>query len=256
MALLKTSITVSLAVILIFLFGKAIDKKYNALWRYFTWLLLCVVLLIPFRINNPNAPIVITPEPQTVVIRTDRFVPIGIDYSQNAGHYVNTEPNSANHAPVIDLYDLIKLIWVLGAVISFFIPIFQYIIFRIRLKLKKTDCSFTKTPVYSAKDIVSPMLIGFFKPIILIPENDYTDEDLEIIILHEDMHKKRGDLWYKLLLLLVKSLHWFNPLIYFMIHQAQRDLEYSCDFLVCKNKDMYFRKKYSMVILKSMKREE
>ena len=75
-----------------------------------------------------------------------------------------------------------------------------------------------------------------------------------MIIEHEKTHKRRGDLWYKLILLAARSIHWFNPLVYVMVNMAQRDLEYSCDYDVCREKDIEFRKKYSMVILKSMKK--
>ena len=42
--------------------------------------------------------------------------------------------------------------------------------------------------------------------------------------------------------------------MYIMVKQANRDLEYSCDDLVIKNSDMNFRKEYSLIILKAMKK--
>ena len=35
-----------------------------------------------------------------------------------------------------------------------------------------------------------------------------------------------------------------------MVNRAERDLEYCCDYMVVKNKDIEYRKKYSMTILK------
>lgn len=106
------------------------------------------------------------------------------------------------------------------------------------------------------REVEIPILIRFVKPRILLPMKEYTEEKLEMIILHEDAHKRRGDLWYKLILLLARSVHWFNPAVWVMVRTAKRDLEYSCDFAVCGKRDMEFRKKYSRTILKSVKKEE
>ncbi len=43
------------------------------------------------------------------------------------------------------------------------------------------------------------------------------------------IHYKRKDLWIKLLLAFAKTLHWFNPLIFWMELQAVRDMELLCD---------------------------
>ena len=104
--------------------------------------------------------------------------------------------------------------------------------------------------------IASPMMIGFLKPMILIPNTDYSDNELSVILRHELTHYKRGDIWYKLLLVIANSIHWFNPLVYLMARQANRDLEYSCDDSVVKNSDINFRKGYSTAILKAMKQGE
>lgn len=82
----------------------------------------------------------------------------------------------------------------------------------------------------------------------------YSDEEIKVILKHELTHYKRHDLWYKLLLICANGIHWFNPIIYFMVRQANRDLEYSCDDAVVGNEDMEYRKAYSKTILKSMKK--
>ena len=73
------------------------------------------------------------------------------------------------------------------------------------------------------------MIIGLFRPTLLLPHEGYQKIDLEVIIRHELVHFKRNDLWFKLLLVCANAVHWFNPVIYLMVREANRDIEISCD---------------------------
>jgi beta-lactamase regulating signal transducer with metallopeptidase domain len=117
---------------------------------------------------------------------------------------------------------------------------------KVRVKPQLLECG----------KIASPMMIGFFRPIILLPSTDYSNNELAVVLKHELTHFKRGDIWYKLLLVIANSIHWFNPLAYLMVKAANRDLEYSCDDAVVKNSDINFRKEYSLTILKVMQKGE
>ncbi len=261
MALLKVSCTVSTVTAAVLVFGGLIDKRYSIYWRYFVWLALAIRLLVPFDINWYSAPVVIQTKQHAVVLRTHGSVPVALqekrDTAAQGGAAAGEDSaESADYAPIVDLRDLLKIVWACGAVIALGVPVMQYFVFRARAGCRRTACKFTKTPVYFCQDVETPILIGFFKPRILLPVKEYAEEELEMIILHEDAHKRRGDLWYKLILLLARSVHWFNPAVWVMVRTAQRDLEYSCDFAVCGKRDMEFRKKYSRTILKSVKKEE
>lgn len=78
--------------------------------------------------------------------------------------------------------------------------------------------------LYRVPGLGSPMLMGFFRPAVLLPEN-LPGEALPVTLAHELTHLKRHDLWYKLLLALARSLHWFNPLVWLMCRRAGRDVE-------------------------------
>jgi hypothetical protein len=73
------------------------------------------------------------------------------------------------------------------------------------------------------------MLVGFIRPIVLLPAKDFDAEELSLIFRHELIHYKRGDLFIKLLSVLAISLNWFNPSIYLMNSAMQADCEASCD---------------------------
>ena len=100
--------------------------------------------------------------------------------------------------------------------------------------------------------VQGPMLLGFVKPVVLLPRRFYGQQELALILRHELTHYKFHDLWYKLLLLMANGVHWFNPLVWLMVRQANRDVEQVCDEFVVRNQDLDYRKAYSMTILKAM----
>lgn len=258
MTLVKISIIVSVVALLVMVFGLFLDKYCSPRRRYFIWLVLALRLLIPFDINLPGAPISINPKPHTVVLRAEHSLPVSVVPENTADGVKDTvmlNPNSADYAPIADLGAVLRIVWAVGAAAAFWVPFGQYLLFRFHLPKEAAEYQKSTVPVYFA-DTDTPMLTGFFQPIILLPRREYTAEELELIVLHEETHRRRGDLWYKLMLMTARAIHWFNPIIWVMVRRAARDLEYSCDFTVCRGKDIEFRKKYSKAILSTLKKEE
>ena len=98
----------------------------------------------------------------------------------------------------------------------------------------------------------SPLLLGLFRPCLLLPRPDFTPEQLAVIFRHELAHCKRHDLLMKWLFLLARSVHWFNPLVHIMAGKASLDLESACDDTVLHGKDSSYRKQYGTVLLDVM----
>ena len=97
--------------------------------------------------------------------------------------------------------------------------------------------------------IISPMLVGFIHPVILLPKIKMTEEELALILKHELIHWVRHDLWYKALILAATTLHWFNPVVYLMAKGAALQCEISCDALVLAKADLVQRRQYGETIL-------
>jgi bla regulator protein BlaR1 len=100
--------------------------------------------------------------------------------------------------------------------------------------------------------IHSPMLTGFFRPVILLPHEDYGDEALTVILRHELTYYRHFDLWYKLLLSIGRAVHWFNPLVWLMVRAAERDIEASCDEAVVGEQDLDYRLRYCEAVLSAV----
>lgn len=112
-----------------------------------------------------------------------------------------------------------------------------------RLEIKKA-IDLCISPVIS-----TPMLIGFTKPRVLLPQTAISPSELEYTILHELTHYKRKDMLYKWLVQLTLCLHWFNPLVYLMEKEISRCCELACDEAVIKNLDGSGKRAYGDTLI-------
>lgn len=83
--------------------------------------------------------------------------------------------------------------------------------------------------VYGNPFIYSPILTGFFHPVIVVPAGRIPLEKLEFAFMHELIHLKRRDMFYKWLVQIVICIHWFNPFVYPLAREIEKACELSCD---------------------------
>ena len=89
-----------------------------------------------------------------------------------------------------------------------------------------------KVQVWISEYIDTPMVIGFIKPVILIPVaciNQLSTEQLEAILLHELAHIKRNDYLVNLYTATIEILFFFNPFARLLIKSIKEEREKSCD---------------------------
>ena len=80
-----------------------------------------------------------------------------------------------------------------------------------------------------------PMVIGFLKPVILLPAAiiaQLSTEQLETILLHELAHIKRHDYLVNILQTIVETILFFNPFVWLISAITRREREHCCDDLV------------------------
>ncbi len=248
------SLTTSIVILIILATSPWTDKRYSARWRYLVWLIIALRLVIPFSIRLPSAPITVTQPPREamIVFRTQGSSPIEYFPDDSYIELGHQSMSSADYSPIMTFSEAVFLIWITGAILFLLYHLLIYLLFRIRIKrhLKRDSKN-----LFVCSKVCSPMMLGFFRPIILLPETDYSEEEKSVIIKHEMTHMRRGDIWYKLLLVVANAVHWFNPVIYLMVRRANRDLEYSCDDIVVAGMDTEFKKNYALTILKSIRRD-
>ncbi|MCL2379134.1 MAG: M56 family metallopeptidase [Defluviitaleaceae bacterium] len=96
---------------------------------------------------------------------------------------------------------------------------------------------------------LTPMLMGILKPVIVLPNREYTCEQLHGIFLHELTHMRRCDIAVKWLSLLACAAHWFNPLIWVTRREIDRICELSCDEAVIRNMDTQGKQNYGETLI-------
>ncbi len=260
-SLLNNSLVMSIIIILLLVFNSLLGKKYPAKWRYYTWLVIVIGLIIPFR---PNFNISITKfeAPISVELNSD---PILINNNP-----INSVKKPTLNIPKFEPISIIFLIWALGVIIKLIYYIYKYKKFMLAVKRWSTIATdinilriFKKAKsilnieaddlsVRICKFPTSPMLVKLIKPIILLPEHEIPADDLEFIFLHELTHFKQKDLWIKMLVLTSIVINWFNPIVYIMANIIYEDCESSCDEAVVLGRDFEERKQYGESIISTI----
>lgn len=86
--------------------------------------------------------------------------------------------------------------------------------------------------VWLSDKISSPAVIGFMKPIILLPIasiNYLTQTQLESILLHEIIHIKKNDYIWNICCKTIQAILFFNPFIKLFAKEIEKEREYQCD---------------------------
>lgn len=255
--LLALSLSVTPIIILLLWLHPILKLKYSAKWRYMLWIAISVRLLLPFSFaSHLNIQLRL---PSTVTSRLIYTAPIKEPLLITDQVYVPDLGYS--------LGEILFLIYIVGAVINLAFEIFSYIRFcqnilrwsnktsndEIETILKEVQKRLNikqNVTLIISKKASSPMLVGLFKPVLILPVGIYSNAELLMILTHELVHLKRHDIWYKTILMFTRAVHWFNPFIYFMIKHANKDMEQSCDDNVLKDASVELKKFYCSIILK------
>lgn len=168
------------------------------------------------------------------------------------------------------------LIWLVSAVLVMTLYYWNYIRFRRRcisqlsivseIDVRKSlDAAILETGLrggkntrfflYRNKEVREPFLIGFRNPVLVLPDREYSAQVLHFIFLHECYHMRHRDMLYKLFMLFIQSLLWFQPLIYLIKAISYQDVEVACDEAVVEGKDRSARKEYGDALLECLKME-
>lgn len=281
LAVLEISLTASPIVVLFVLWAPHINKRYAAKWKYWIWIILALRLLIPFGKSAPVSPVVIdipsqvtTPlmshdDAESVLISGEQ-----VEVSDMPGDEAELSGKvRPERTPVdISLLDLTAVIWLFGGLTILFVHGLGYAHFKrqiIQNGVSAQDevilCELQQLSeelqirrnirVIQYSQATSPLIVGFIHPMLVIPDEAYSQEELYFILKHELVHMKRHDTYYKLLLLVVNALHWFNPIVWFMRKEATVDMEISCDENVIWGMNLESRKAYVGTLLSALDRQ-
>jgi beta-lactamase regulating signal transducer with metallopeptidase domain len=86
--------------------------------------------------------------------------------------------------------------------------------------------------ICSSSTVKVPTAIGFFQPLVLIPDwalRDLPAEELKVILLHELAHLRRWDDWTNLAQKIVRTVFFFHPAVWWIETKISLEREMACD---------------------------
>ena len=283
LSILGISVSIGLIVIGLIFLTPFLNKRYAAKWKYLIWIFLALRLLIPFSGANGqevmNRMSLLKVGTNSESEENDANNPIdtampyrGIVVEIPAQMTTPIKASSEKSTADITMLDIVTLVWIIGSLIFIFVHLISYShykrqvlkngkmiketrilsqIFRLKreLHISRTVC------VMEYDEAESPMIIGFIKPVLVLPKEQYNSEDLFFILKHELVHFKRGDVYLKLLFVTANAVHWFNPIIWIMQKEAVIDMELSCDERVTQGTSFELRKAYTETLLSMLHKQ-
>jgi beta-lactamase regulating signal transducer with metallopeptidase domain len=81
-----------------------------------------------------------------------------------------------------------------------------------------------------------PVTWGVLRPAVMLPAGagGWTSDRIRVVLTHELAHIRRGDWAVQMGASLLRSLYWFNPLVWLACARLSRESEYACDDAVMR----------------------
>lgn len=233
---------------ILMLFKTATRKIFSPSWNYYIWLCVLVVMMLPLRITLLENDGEIAPKStakQATQIETTEVMLSPFDTEiqapDNDTEVINVQDTPANTTHTLrQIVPTVSIAWAVIAVAIFIMKLVRYLVFVVQTYRTSfpVDIPQIKSKHISSRissSISSPLMTGIFKPVLLLPDIKLSDEQIDNIILHEMTHYKRCDMLVKWFSVLAKSIHFFNPAVYFICRQLDEECELSCDAVVVKD---------------------
>lgn len=280
-SVLEISLSIGLAAGAMIILTPLLNRRYAAKWKYCVWIFLALRLIIPYR-GTESLGVMLTKAAASTISASGEInadiLPAGIAQPQGVVIKLPAQmtaplalPAGDNRTAGITLLDIAAVIWLIGSLVIVILHISSYLRYIGRLRrrgipvndgeimcklqsLKEELHIRRKLSVIRYSEAASPMIIGFVRPVLILPEETYCTEELSFILKHELVHLKRGDVYVKLLLMAAKAMHWFNPVIWMMQKEAVVDMELSCDERVVRDTNYTVRKAYTETLFSTLHR--
>ncbi len=267
LSVIEISLSTGAAILILLLISPFLQKRYAAKWRYYIWIVLAVRLVVPYNINLPVRQI----EMRIPVRMTEAAMSPAAD-AVNAANAMPAMSRPEERAASVTALDAAAVVWLVVFAGIILVHLCGYARLRARIVrrgiyvedgliseklsvLRKELGIKRDIPAIRYRDAASPMIIGFFRPLLVIPDHRYNETELFFILKHELIHLRRHDTFFKFLFMAARAVHWFNPAIALMQRAAAVDMELACDERVIQGISYDRRKAYTETLMSSLDRQ-
>lgn len=278
--LIQVGLTTSVVLLPILLLCAVLRRRYPARVVCALWVIFAVRLLVPVQNSFPDAPVQVTPRTTLVEVQTTQT---GESVSETSG--TKNEPVIAEPQPIVERHwvpagtavtaeiqksiafdEILAIVWAVGAAAFFAGSMLSYRRFVRRVRCTARDVRDPellriyesererlglrqRIPLRQTPEADGPMLVGLVHPVLLLPKSGIPLADAPLILRHELTHAKHKDVLCKMVFLLARCVHWFNPVVHLLAWQGAQDLEIACDQSVVHGLDTDAKRQYGQCIL-------
>lgn len=267
--IISLSLSGTALILLLLLFRPLYRERLSKSWQYYIWLVVILRLLLPI---TPEASLIGTlfRSAEGNLPGTTTSAPLPLDHEQISIDIL-TESDAATEGGQTNAAHGLTgtfpfVLWLVIALLLVTRKVTIYQSFRKYVEagcrpiedLELLECFGRIMEAHHIKGSVdlcanslvsSPLLIGLFRPRIILPDANLSERDLYYTVLHELTHYRWQDMLYKWLVQFILCLHWFNPCVYLMKNEINRLCELSCDERVIKALSETARKSYGDTLL-------
>ncbi len=226
------------------------ERVFGVRWQFYIWLSVLIVLIFPLRIKTEfRLPQVVSETINTVSAKSAGEISVFEDYS---GVYMS----QAVHTEGFNNFWIIAVAWIVVAAILLIKTVVSNIALKTALKKNSVCCGYLdRAEIRRSDNVATPILFGGLKTVLYIPQEVYGTDKMQYITAHEVVHIRRNDISIKWFAALIKCIHWFNPLVYYLIKQINYSCEISCDAFAARNMPEEQKNEYMQTILEISQNE-
>ncbi len=213
----------------------------------FLWLIPALRMIVPLGLSSPYSLMSMLSRltTKTVVVyqpsQDVSFSMMNMTMAANSYFPITYKTNVLR-----DVFATASAVWIIVALAILLLLAVLYVTTLRELK----DAKHLRENICLSEKVTSPAVYGIIRPRIVLPAT-WADRDLELVLLHEQMHIRRGDNLWRMLAFVTVALHWFNPLSWIFLKLLLTDLELACDEGVLVKLGPDRRKEYALSLLDS-----
>ena len=202
-------------------------RRHAAGLRFWLWFAASVKFLVPFSVlmamgaavTLPAAPLL--PDRPTLEVLQDTAAP-----------FTNAPAASIVPDGTTNWITVLIAIWAAGTFLALLVWGMRWLELRalVRSRASANDVGAVASMTSSAP--VQPGLIGIFRPVLMLPNGiqaRLNAQEMDAILAHEVCHFRRRDNLTAAIHMLVESLFWFHPLVWWLGRRLMTERERACD---------------------------
>jgi len=254
MTLLQMSGMGTVLILWVLLLRRLAGNRLPPLCYLLLWLVVGLRLAVPVVLPSPCSVYQLFVQKQPVLVEA----PVAVQTGAAMPAPVPVEMVEQSMVPWL------TILWMMGLLLCLFCQLFSH--WRCRrwyaTSLPAEDSAvqqwqrqhplWRKYQIRRSQLVQVPLTYGLLRPVIVLPMQQAASRNrLSMVLLHEWNHIRHWDVLWQWGLVLICSLHWFNPAVWLMALVCRQDLELFCDEATARQLSATDRRDYALLLLQT-----